>query len=216
MEFCWEGYKDRGHLQNSGPGFIFQTRAKPKAVWNTVFVMLSHYSFLLSLYMWVYGYTIYFIQCVGLFMPYLCHIHIQAPPWTCSECLKHRKTPVFNLLNKQLSPLYASYYKTALTPKNSLKELFELFFFFFFFLHIRCIGMIWTSSGVLLSHQLFLLWNQWIENPFRWQGPALWRQAYPCRAGPWSREHSATAGRQKQAPPGPCLLQGPGWVVWGW
>ena len=75
MEFCWEGYKDRGHLQNSGPGLAsgFKPVLSPKLFGAKIFALLSHCSLPLSLHVCVYEYTRRSIRCgvcVCLFVPH--------------------------------------------------------------------------------------------------------------------------------------------------
>lgn len=55
MEFCWEGYKDRGHLQNSGPGLAsyFKHVLSPRLFEAKIFALFSHCSLPLSVHVYV-------------------------------------------------------------------------------------------------------------------------------------------------------------------
>lgn len=94
MEFCWEGYKDRGHLQNSGPGLAsyFKHVLSPRLFGAKVFALFSHCS--LPLYLCVSKYTTQSIRCVCLFRP---HLHRSPSVCVSCECLKSRNTAVFIL-----------------------------------------------------------------------------------------------------------------------
>lgn len=66
MEFCWEGHKDRDHLQNSGPGLAshFKHVLSPRLFGAQIFALLSHCSLRLSLYVCVSKQP---IRCLGTY-----------------------------------------------------------------------------------------------------------------------------------------------------